>query len=163
MSCSMCCDNSFKQPCVTLKVIGILEANVLESVYGLLLCKSRRQSQGSEQGCFQWHLSIHVNLQDCFPVLETFQAQIHIIRKMGTKKMNIKWQVAWKEDVDKCQVFWKLWHSLHMRAGQVNCFVKNVWYDCELFSPQNSFFDCLEKNEKLLRETKENVIPQYRM
>lgn len=82
-------DNSLK-PCVTLKVIGVLEANVLESVYGLLLCKSRRQSQGSEHGWFQWHLSIHVSLQDCFPVLEMFQAQIHIIRKMGTMKMNMK-------------------------------------------------------------------------
>lgn len=150
-------DNSLK-PCVTLKVIGVLEANVLESVYGLLLCKSRRQSQGSEHGWFQWHLSIHVSLQDCFPVLEMFQAQIHIIRKMGTMKMNMKWQAAWKEDVDKCQVFWKLWHSLHMRPGQVNCFLKNVWY----FSPKTVSLIVWEKNKKLLHETKENVIPQYR-
>lgn len=34
--------------------------------------------------------------------------------------------------------------------------------ECVIFLPQNSFFDCLEKNKKLLHETKENVIPQYR-
>lgn len=31
-----------------------------------------------------------------------------MIRKMGTMKMIMKWQAAWKEDIDKFQGFQKL-------------------------------------------------------
>ena len=41
-------------------------------------------------GYFQWPLSVLVSSQDCFPVLEMFQAQIQIIKKKGTMKMIMK-------------------------------------------------------------------------
>lgn len=74
--------------------ICFLEAHVLESVYGLFLCKAELKVRVLS-GLLAVAPLNSCQLTRSLPCAWLFQAQIKIIRKMGAVQTTVRWQAAW--------------------------------------------------------------------